>query len=285
LGYVEESLKRYDEYRVGSGDGSWMPLVFSSELEGTSFGDVVGEGKQEGTSASIPRTVYQSWTSRDMAPNMKANFDNWRTTNGDDYKFVFFDDKEQRDWMETNCAKYWPAWNAMELPAARADLFRYCLLYVYGGVWSDIDVVPERPLRDFVPSSSVKLVVVHDGGMGSMFLYTAFIAATPGHPVLKRAMDIVMEHYQVRLRKGAVYCTGPQVLWRAVNDTLAGQVQPKSFRGIDKKHEVEYLSFDGRGIISADKGMVLVAKYNGYLDDATLHGGEPHYGREVTWST
>ena len=114
-------------------------------------------------------------------------------------------------------------------------------------------------------------------------LYNAFLAAVPNHPVLKRAMDIIMEHYQTRLEKGAVFVTGPHVLWRAVNDVI-GKVQPKSFIGYDKEHKIEYLSFDGK-IISSSSSSVLVGKYDGYLKDATMHGGEPHYGREVTWSS
>ena len=89
------------------------------------------------------------------------------------YEFIFFDDKDQRDWMKENCTEYWPAWNAIQLPAARADLFRYCILYVNGGVWSDVDIVPLYPLKDFIErENSAELIVVHDGGMpGDEFLY------------------------------------------------------------------------------------------------------------------
>mmetsp|Transcript_13741 Transcript_13741/g.20411 ORF Transcript_13741/g.20411 Transcript_13741/m.20411 type:complete len:191 (-) Transcript_13741:207-779(-) len=177
-----------------------------------------------------------------MAPKMKANLKKWGSMNRKSYRFVFFDDKEQRDWMKENCNEYWPAWNAMELPVARADLFRYCLLYVNGGVWSDVDISPLRPLSDFIDPSA-ELIVVHDGGMpGDEFLYNAFMAAVPRHPVLKRAMDIVKEHYKLRLEEGAVICTGPHVLWRALNDTISGQVPPKTFVGFDKKRRIEYLS-------------------------------------------
>eukprot|EP00984_Skeletonema_dohrnii_P033865 scaffold31912_cov72-Skeletonema_dohrnii-CCMP3373.AAC.2 len=102
-----------------------------------------------------------------MAPKMKANLKKWGSMNRKSYRFVFFDDKEQRDWMKENCNEYWPAWNAMELPVARADLFRYCLLYVNGGVWSDVDISPLRPLSDFIDPSA-ELIVVHDGGMAHL---------------------------------------------------------------------------------------------------------------------
>ena len=201
-----------------------------------------------------------------MAPKMRSNLEKWIKKN-DDYKFVFFDDIEQLNWMKHNCSEYWPAWDDMQLPAARADLFRYCILFMNGGVWSDVDIEVIQPLHTFI--TSAELVVVHDGGMsGDQFLYNAFLATVPKHPVLKRAMDIIMEHYQTRLEKGAVFVTGPHVLWRAVNDVI-GKVQPKSFIGYDKEHKIEYLSFDGKIISSSSSGSVLVGKYDGYLNDAT----------------
>jgi len=280
LGFVEEGLKRYDEHRAG--DTSWTPYN-----DGSSSSHTLAEldlKLNPSKPSSIPKIVYQSWISRTMAPTMKANLNKWRSTNRKSYSFVFFDDEEQRDWMKENCSEYWPAWNAMQLPVARADLFRYCILYVNGGVWSDVDVAPVRPLSDVI-NPSAELIVVHDGGMpGDEFLYNAFLAAVPHHPVLKRAMDIVNEHYKLRLEEGAVLCTGPHVLWRALNDTNSGQVRPKTFVGFDKKRMIEYLSFTGEKIVSSTHEL-MNAKYDGYLDDATLHGGEPHYGREVTWST
>jgi mannosyltransferase OCH1-like enzyme len=277
LDFVEEGLKRYDEYRVG--DASWTPYS-GGNSPSRSFAELPSSG------SSIPKIVYQSWISRDMAPKMRANLNKWTSLNDKTYRFVFFDDNEQRDWMKENCTEYWPAWKALQLPAARADLFRYCILYVDGGVWSDIDVEPILPLSDFIrPEASAELIVVQDGGMpGDGFLYNAFLAAVPRHPVLKRSMDIVRGHYKIRLEEGAVFCTGPHVLWRAVNDTTSGQVQPKTFVGLDTKHKIEYLSFSGETIASSTHEL-MIAKYGGYLEDATLHGGEPHYGRKVTWSS
>ena len=270
LDFVEEGLERYDEYRAG--DASWTPYSGASTSSHT----------LEDT--SIPRIVYQSWISRTMAPNMKDNLNKWRSMNRKSYEFIFFDDNEQRDWMKENCTEYWSAWNAIQLPAARADLFRYCILYVNGGVWSDVDIVPLHPLNDFINHDSpAELIVVHDGGMpGDEFLYNAFLAAVPRHPVLKRAMDIVKEHHKLRFEEGAVMVTGPHVLWRALNDTI-GQVQPKTYKGFDKEQMIEYLSFSGEKIVSSTQEL-MYAKYDGYLEDATNHGGEPHYGRDVTWS-
>ena len=136
----------------------------------------VGSGGMQ----QIPRVVYQSWiTDVDMPARMQANFDQWRTLNPE-YTFVFFDDSQQAEWMRQNCQAgerdYYPAWADMLMPAARADLFRYCLMYVLGGLWVDMDVVPLVPLRDFMQSSGEEL----KGGYNQ-----AFCASVPGHAIMK----------------------------------------------------------------------------------------------------
>lgn len=242
-------------------------------------------GSNDRATYKIPKRIYQSWITKDGMPEkMAKNVQSWKDLNPD-YEHVFFNDTEQRNWMESHCQEYWPAWRDMVLPAGRADLFRYCILYTLGGVWSDIDVEPKQGLSDFM-NDNATLVVVHDGGMkeyGDVYLYNAFLASIKGHASLKRAMDIIWEHYTKRLLASAVTCTGPGVLWRAVNNTF-GTVRGSDFVGLDEEKKIDFLHFDGHLIKSKGNDVVLIGKYAGYLDDASTHGGEPHYGRQVEWN-
>lgn len=233
----------------------------------------------------IPKIIYMSWITRPegMPKRMLENFRSWSEVNPD-FRVEYFDDEGQRDWMEANCTQYWPAWRDMKLPAGRADLFRYCILHKNGGLWADIDITPLQSLADHLLLES-KIVVAHDLGMAKTgFLYNAFLAARAGQPGLKRAMDIVWEHYLQKFRRGAVHCTGPGVLWRAMNETLEGGVEYSDFVGYHDKSQTQYVLFDGDKIWANRSNVpFLKAKYNGYLQDAKYEGREPHFGREVTW--
>lgn len=262
--YIEESLERYDRFRLGASDADWMPRAQ--------------------TITNIPKIVYQSWVSKKKMPSkMAETVQSWIDMNPD-YEVQFFNDTEQRLWVQEHCQEYWPAWRDMELPAARANLFRYCILHTNGGVWADIDMQPKKALDEFL-NHAADIVLVHDKGMGKdNYLYNAFMASAPRHPVLKRAMDIVQEHYEKQLEVRIVDSTGSGVLWRAVNDTFHGELMPPTFLGFDTIHKVQYLSFDPPMIRTKENGDVLRAKYTEYLGEVQSVGVEPHHGRTVTWA-
>jgi len=239
--------------------------------------------KQNVTKSLIPRQLFFTWITKDeepMAAHMQSNLEKWKTMNPE-YNIKLFgglwNDSEQGSYMTENCSQYYATWDAIIEPiAAKCDVFRYCLLYNEGGVWSDVDIVPLASLKNII-NDDVDLFVVHDGGMasvGSQFLANGFFGVTAKHPVMKRALEIVEEHHAKRMKKGAVWVTGPGVLWKAVNDTQYA---------VQNKEKVQYVDFDGRDIRNASGEIILKGKYDGYGKEANANGGETHNGRWVQW--
>lgn len=87
----------------------------------------------------------------------------------------------------------------------KSDLLRYLVLYIAGGVYTDTDTTPLRPIDDWVPDgvNGVKLVVGPEFDRGDDGLPWADIphwlqlsqwtlAAAPGHPVLRAMIDGVL---------------------------------------------------------------------------------------------
>lgn len=72
----------------------------------------------------------------------------------------------------------------------KADLFRYYYLYLCGGVYFDTDVLLVASLRQYVTEKD--FVSVSAGNVGGA-LFQGFLAASPGHPVLLRAVLDVCE--------------------------------------------------------------------------------------------
>ena len=165
--------------------------------------------------------------------------------------------------------------------AARADLFRYLLMYKRGGVYLDIKSSAGRPLEDVLQADDCYLLSHWQNGPGAPFqgigLHRAlghipggeyqqwFIVAAPGHPFLKQVILRVLENidnYPRGLfgvgRKGVVAVTGPIAYTLAIHPLI----------GMHPSRQID---------ICADAGF----QYNvsGRQHEQTIAGAPVHYSR------
>ena len=111
--------------------------------------------------------------------------------------------------------------------AFKADLWRYCALYTYGGAYLDDDLWLTRPLTlfDDVPGN---LLLIENGIHTQWFPYRVnrdgiwnayMIARKPGDAVLKCAMDTAVRLIAARTRTTLLGLTGPDMLGMCVLPT------------------------------------------------------------------
>jgi hypothetical protein len=118
--------------------------------------------------------------------------------------------------------------------AFKADLWRYCVLYIYGGVYADIDTVCMSNIDEFV-TDDMDFVVPIDLNSnpddGDYNLFNAFIAASPGCELLLRTIYRVVDNVeQSRMNSRKLDFTGPGALGMEMNLFL-GYPETTSFIG------------------------------------------------------
>jgi mannosyltransferase OCH1-like enzyme len=99
----------------------------------------------------IPRIIHQTWfeaVTPTKYPNMSRLIQSW-SSSGWDYRF--YDDGTAAEFI----SQHFPpqvreAYDALLPGAFKADLFRYCVLLIYGGVYADMDVLLESNLDNAV---------------------------------------------------------------------------------------------------------------------------------------
>lgn len=78
--------------------------------------------------------------------------------------------------------------------AFKADLARYCLLFIYGGLYSDLSYLHVRPIE---LDAQCEMVVFRDiPGHVSWATSNAIIYAKPNSPILDRAIARVVQHFR-----------------------------------------------------------------------------------------
>lgn len=158
----------------------------------------------------IPPLLHQTFRSRELNPELAASVEAMRRRNPD-WDYRFYDDADIKAYIVDayggEFLDYFEALNP-KYAAARADLFRYLLMYREGGVYLDIKSHASKPLNEVIrpsdrfllsqwrngPDSPVAMWGVHselkdvDGGEFQQW----FIAAAPGHPFLKATIEAVL---------------------------------------------------------------------------------------------
>jgi mannosyltransferase OCH1-like enzyme len=182
---------------------------------------------------SVPRILHQTFHDRQLPDRLQENVTRLRELNPG-WEYRFYDDNDIAVFIQENYPpQIWNFYQRIDprYGAARADLFRYLLLYKVGGAYLDIKSTVTRPLDEgMLPDDQFILSKWHtpdgkyehfglvhdlrhlDGGEYQQW----HIISAPGHPFLKAVLDQVLENidtYDPYLhqtgKRGVLRVTGP----------------------------------------------------------------------------
>ncbi len=195
---------------------------------------------EQAMGTAIPRHLYQTFPGP-LPPALAANADLLRSRNpgwsytlfGDDDIRAFIGDEYGRDVLRL--------YDRIDLRygAARADLFRYLLIYRRGGVYLDVKSRFDRPIDEVIRGDEGYVLSHWRNGAGSPHegwgLHDALrhvpggevqqwhVIAAPGHPFLYAVIERVLDgigRYSVRRNEvgwpGVLGLTGPIAYTQAI---------------------------------------------------------------------
>ncbi len=180
------------------------------------------------SASEIPRVIVQTYRTPTVASPVYSAVIQWQEMNPE-FDYRFFDDDECRAFIETHFPpEVVQAFDCLVPGAYKADLWRYCYLAEKGGVYVDIRMEPLLALRtvlgfgDAEPPSfvGVRDLLQPDKDMRS-YLYNAFMAAAPRHPIVLAALDRTLANIKARdYGRDTLDITGPGCLGAALNVVL-----------------------------------------------------------------
>jgi hypothetical protein len=105
----------------------------------------------------------------------------WKQLNPE-YKIDFSLDTDCVDFLEKHINSEVAAlFNRISIGMYKADLWRLCKLYVYGGVYADVDIVPHVPIDSLLTDATFYSSIAMD----KKSIFQAFMIVTrPKHPLI-----------------------------------------------------------------------------------------------------
>ena len=236
-----------------------------------------------GTAQKIPRAILQTFETRRVPAGLFRATKSWLELNPE-YEYRFYDDDDRRTLIEEHFGEQALAcYESLTNGAFRADFWRYCALYVHGGVYADADTLCTRPLRKLIRENDDFIV---PRANNPRFLFNAFICSVPRHPFLKNVIDTAVERITAGDLVNPFFIVGPGALGMAVNKTLGRDVSSTfrvgnhntagfSFR-ILRKIITPWLS--GRRVLDGFP-TIFMCHYKGYFDDLK-QAGLSHWSKD-----
>jgi len=166
----------------------------------------------------IPKNIFQTMKTNKLPIQMKQSIDTWINLNPE-YSYNFYDDKKCRTFIKNNFDnKVLNAYDKLIPGAYKADLWRYCVLYKYGGVYIDIDTITIKPLRDIIEPDDT---FISSRDKNKDAIYNAFIASVPGHPFLYKMINYIIENIETNYYgNNSLEPTGPYGFGKVIKNMI-----------------------------------------------------------------
>lgn len=213
--------------------------------------DAVRPAEAPPTRRRIPKIIHQTSKSRCMTPQLARTINTWRNRLPD-HEYYFHDD----DAIDRLFNQDWPMFphlasvaKCLEQGTARADLWRYLVLWEYGGIYADIDTAPNLFNDSSITDDHDSFFVIEQYHMLSQY----FMAASPHHPVMfyaiHHALANIIKHSKDE-RFDAALITGPHTLHQGFQSFMSDVgIRIVSFqKGALPVHSGTFVGTQGRSV-------------------------------------
>ncbi|KAI8807970.1 nucleotide-diphospho-sugar transferase [Cladochytrium replicatum] len=212
------------------------------------------------TGTTIPLIIHQIWISKnenEVPSDVQESIDSWKKMNPDALH-ITWGGADIQSFVELHFSNFADMFAALPLPVMKADLFRYMVLSIYGGVYSDTDTRSLKPVKNWAaggqkgPVNAIIGVEVDALDVEDWARYWArafqwcqwSIAAGPRHPILVGTIHKIISKVYLEGTDGwkkdligfVMELTGPGLWTDNVNAFLASKGEDWHQFSLMKEH-------------------------------------------------
>ena len=221
----------------------------------------------------IPLHVYTCWHTKDLPPLMKENYD-FLVNSNPKITFHLYDEKECGRFIRANFEEsVFNSYNSLIPCAYKSDLWRYCVLYINGGIYMDIKyrcvngfkfialTEEEHFIRDRIKNC----------------IYNAVIVTLPQNEIMRKCIYQIVENVKNKFYgENPVFPTGPGLL----GSYFKNEERDKLDMYFEiAEYEMNGLNVNNEFIVKNDR--VILKMYSGYRHEQANFKKKNHYS--ILW--
>ncbi len=193
----------------------------------------------------IPRKIFQTSEYPEVPIKMHNAMQTWRDKNPQ-YEYSYYNREERRNFIVKNFdSGILNCYDFLAPGSLKSDLFKYCILYVNGGIYVDPKIECLEFLDKIINIDDEFIIPYNEGS--SVGYWNGLIISTPKHDILKHFIDLIIRSIEnkdhINLHSYDIY----------IDDIL-------------NKHKIKRYKFDECQIWHNNM-LLAKSKYEGYEND------------------
>jgi hypothetical protein len=287
---VEENDLKHDKVSIYP----WKEIKGYTELEK----NLDNLPKDDNNINRITKYIFQTSETSLLPNNIYTNcIKKWKELNPS-YKYFYFDSLDCAKFIKENFnSEIYTAYNMLIPGAYKADIWRCCVLYKYGGVYGDSQIIPLSNLDDIL-NDDYDIVTVKDNNIDHG-IWQGFICSKPKNKILEKyiyAVDEILGYtYKSKYapnnnKNSSLALTGPYKFGSYFNECIGKKSDSLLKLGKYTENGIVYklLDFSSNIYTYDGKNIAFINKYNTYhnIDDIRqkqIITGKSHYS--ILWNS
>ena len=162
----------------------------------------------------IPKFIHQTWKTTDVPESWQASIPSWQAHHPE-WQHRLWTDQDLERFITERYPWFLPTWWDYPYAIQRVDAARYFILYEYGGLYSDLDIICTGNC-DFLLSQRAVIPKTEPVGFSNDLML-----AEPHHPFFGRLIGhlakahrrfsrnpLLLPHFRVMFSTGPLFLTG-----------------------------------------------------------------------------
>lgn len=171
----------------------------------------------------IPKSIYQTWKTKEPNESIDKLRRTW-TTQNPSFEYTFFDDSDILSFINEHFdERINKCYKRILNGSLKADFFRYCILFIKGGVYIDVDISCTTPLEGVFNFDDSHLITTTDNCKNNRNdrIYQAFLAGEANSEVFTKAINHICMCIETGKHKTNIFeLSGPTLFSKVLKEYM-----------------------------------------------------------------
>jgi mannosyltransferase OCH1-like enzyme len=216
---------------------------------------------------NIPLNLYTCWHTKELSPYLNSIYEEVKKNNPE-FNHYLYDEQMCADFIKENFNyEVLNAYNSLIPNSYKSDLWRFCVLYINGGIYYDIKFSCKNNFK-FIYLTKNELFI---RDRPQNYMLTGLIIVKPGNEILKKCINRIVFNVRNKVYGVDPLCpTGPGLFGSFFTlDEYSNNPNYFSATKIDDIFHHQYIVYNG--------GIILLSDDISYRKCQTNNQIKPHY--------